>query len=176
MFTSNKQDVTFTSQKRRLSWSDNDFSTTSSPIVCKRYHMNEKGKEIPGGSHSPVSLPQTHQSILQKKEPAGSKALSYSEPSLTWVHTSPLFSPPKSCPLNNVSGNETKHDSNTHLPHTVLSTSSLGSTATQDGAVSSTTFSSELVANQSQQETTNQTAEWGQPCLSTPQLSNTLLT
>ncbi|XP_072536311.1 uncharacterized protein [Salminus brasiliensis] len=140
-------------KKRRLSWSDTDSTSSPPPVACKQVKgqekLSEQGKEERGESSSGHG-PQGDQSEKREGETSGHKAIHWSEPSLTWVHVAPIFSPPKSCPSHE-GGGVTKHGGRGYVLLTIPPPTSRGSPATQDSSISSTTPYSEPVGCQNQQ-------------------------
>lgn len=125
-----------------------------------------------------VSAPASHvdQSEKSSEEKSGPKGLRWAEPGLTWVHVTPILSPPKSCPSVSVREGEAKDIGNGHflLPPSALT--SRGSPATQDSSISSTTPCSEPVTYQIQPEMVTQTKGQSQSTPLTEQLSSLLQT
>ncbi|XP_036446483.1 circadian-associated transcriptional repressor-like [Colossoma macropomum] len=154
-------------KKRRLSWSDTDSSSTPPPVACKQVKVHEKLSQQTkeeGGEGSSGCRPQIDQSEKREGKTSGHKAIHWSEPSLTWVHVAPIFSPPKSCPSHE-GGDGAKQSGRGYVLLTIPPPTSRGSPATQDSSISSTTPFSEPVGCQSQPvdtETTNPASGWEQ--------------
>ncbi|KAM9488553.1 circadian associated repressor of transcription a isoform 2-T2 [Clarias gariepinus] len=136
-------------KKRRLSWSDTDASPTSTPVAYQSDWSSE-----------------------QKSAPRG---LCGAESGLTWVHVTPILSPPKSHPLLSEREGGTKDIRNDHFLVTPPSPASRGSPATQDNSISSTTPCSDPVTYQIQPVTLVTPTERQSQCsLVTEQLSSVL--
>ncbi|KAL7874820.1 hypothetical protein SRHO_G00057900 [Serrasalmus rhombeus] len=164
-------------KKRRLSWSDTDSSSTPPPVACKQVKVHEKLSQWTkeeGGEGSSGCRPQVDQSEKREGKMSGHKAIHWSEPSLTWVHVAPIFSPPKSCPSHE-GGDGAKQNGRGYVLLTIPPPTSRGSPATQDSSISSTTPFSEPVGCQSQpvdSETTNPARGWEQSLPVTTQPSS----
>ncbi|KAI4873989.1 hypothetical protein NFI96_032081, partial [Prochilodus magdalenae] len=146
-------------KKRRLSWSDTDSSSTPPPVACKQVKVNEKSSQREkeeGGEGSSGCRPQIDQSEKKDGKTSGHKAIHWSEPSLTWVHVAPIFSPPKSC-TSHVGRGGAKRGGRGYVLVTIPPPTSRGSPATQDSSISSTTPFSEPVGCQSQPVDTEST-------------------
>ncbi|XP_024123940.1 circadian-associated transcriptional repressor [Oryzias melastigma] len=140
-------------KKRRLSWTDTE-SPTPSPILSKspRASAEERGvKHNQDIGDLPISstllVSNTNQRLAhlgndnqikskfnERREPG--KILNYkaghsSEPSLTWVHVTPILSPRKACFSHNDTANASSNER--------ILTSKISSPAMQDSFISSTT-------------------------------------
>ncbi|XP_028836814.1 circadian-associated transcriptional repressor-like [Denticeps clupeoides] len=145
-------------KKRRLSWSDTDSSSTPLPTAHKCYMVKDDVEQREeGGSRSGTSSTQPqrksaskshgvvqprgrgHGSCVPEGEASSLRGIRWSEPSLTWVHTAPILSPPKSCPPHE--GGSGKRGS--FVVFAVPPATTRGSPAMQDSSISSTTPFSE---------------------------------
>ncbi|KAM9488554.1 circadian associated repressor of transcription a isoform 3-T3 [Clarias gariepinus] len=164
-------------KKRRLSWSDTDASPTSTPVACKCFHIKGQQKEEQRQGLSDSSVPASHvdQSDWSSEQKSAPRGLCGAESGLTWVHVTPILSPPKSHPLLSEREGGTKDIRNDHFLVTPPSPASRGSPATQDNSISSTTPCSDPVTYQIQPVTLVTPTERQSQCsLVTEQLSSVL--
>ncbi|KAK1794806.1 hypothetical protein P4O66_010007 [Electrophorus voltai] len=144
-------------QKRRLSWSESDSSSTPPPIAClcpqvkghEKWSQQKEEGEAEGRCGGPRPALQADQLDKTGRATLGHKAVYWSEPRLTWVHVAPIFSPPKSCPSHE-GGGGAKQNGSGYILLTVPSSTSRSSPATQDSSVSSTTPFSDPAGCQNQ--------------------------
>ncbi|XP_076592329.1 uncharacterized protein LOC143324036 [Chaetodon auriga] len=149
-------------KKRRLSWTGTD-SPTPSPVLLKCPHIGTEEKRVKQdrderGCPPPPSLasdanqnsPDGAGDSQLKEDTKGKdsdseeqgklsqyKAGQSSEPSLTWVHVAPILSPRKACPSHE--GTSAAGNNENQPAASVLPPGRLGSPATQDSSISSTT-------------------------------------
>ncbi|XP_051574118.1 circadian-associated transcriptional repressor-like [Myxocyprinus asiaticus] len=136
-------------KKRRLSWSDTDSPSSSPPVVCKRSKIKGCGEQHQwpyvdageGSSGAPPHSSHTDQSEKRVDETSEHKVIRWSGSSMTWVHVTPIFSPPKSG--SSQKGEAAKERGSGYVLLPVSTVTSRSSPATQDSSVSSTTPFSE---------------------------------